>query len=109
MLWTPRQQSEKPSQRKKKHALKNKDGASDAPNRDIFQGHISRNCPDRPPKARATADEGPSPPKDQPPQYDDLKKGETIADYVMKLTDEEREVFLRKVIGDEGTSDFPNA
>jgi hypothetical protein len=73
------------------------------------QGHISRNCPDRPPKARATTDEGPPPPKDQPPQYDDLKKGETIADYAMKLMDEEREVFLKKVIGDEGASDFQSA
>ena len=47
--------------------------------------------------------------KEQPPQYDDLKKGDTIAEYAMKLMEEEREVFLKKVIGEGELLDFPNA
>jgi hypothetical protein len=66
-------------------------------------GHIARACPDRPAKAAATT-EG-----EAPPRYEELSKGDKLADFVLKLSDEERDAFIRKVMEDEPTKDFPEA
>jgi hypothetical protein len=38
-----------------------------------------------------------------------LTKGDRLANFVLKLLDEERDTFIRKVMGDEPTKDFPEA
>jgi hypothetical protein len=74
------------------------------------QGHISRNCPDRQnsnsSKARVTTSNEEQPKEEKPPTYDSLDKGNTLAEFAMKLTDEERDIFIKKVTGEE---DFQNA
>jgi hypothetical protein len=66
-------------------------------------GHIARACPNRPAKAAATT-EG-----EAPPQYKELTKGDRLADFTLKLSDKERDTFIRKVMGDEPMKDFPEA
>jgi hypothetical protein len=38
-----------------------------------------------------------------------LSKGDKLANFVLKLSDEERDTFIRKVMGEEPTKDFPEA
>jgi hypothetical protein len=38
-----------------------------------------------------------------------LTKGDKLADFALKLLDEERDTFIRKVMGDKPTKDFPEA
>src|ERR1700733_1793301 len=69
------------------------------------QGHLSRNCPLKKAKARTTtstdAPTNESSTGENPPTYDSLDKGNTLAEYVLKLTDEERDIFIRKVAGED--------
>jgi hypothetical protein len=69
------------------------------------QGHLSRNCPDRQTQARTT-----DATESAPPQYNDLEKGEKLADYALKLSADERDAFLKKVrAADNESEDFPSA
>ena len=43
-----------------------------------------------------------------PPKYEDLAKGERLADFALKLLDEERDAFIRKVMRDD-QQDFAEA
>jgi len=75
------------------------------------QGHIARNCPDRKPKVKATSSE----PKAQgskeesPPSYNKLDNGNMLADYAMKLTEGERDIFLKWVLSEDPNEDFADA
>ena len=75
------------------------------------QGHIARNCPDQGPRVKATTSE----PKVQgnkeesPPSYDKLDNGNTLADYAMKLTEGERDIFLKRVLSKDPNEDFADA
>ena len=72
------------------------------------QGHIIRNCPDRKPRVKATSSE----PKVQgskeesPPSYNKLDNGNTLADYAMKLTEGEQDIFLKRVLSEDLNEDF---
>jgi hypothetical protein len=69
------------------------------------QGHLSRNCPDRQTQIRSANATDLA-----PPQYDDLAKGEKLADYALKLSAEERDVFLKKVsMAENESEDFHSA
>jgi hypothetical protein len=66
-------------------------------------GHIARACPNKPAKAAATTK------GEAPPRYEELSKGDKLANFVLKLSDEERDTFIRKVMGEEPMKDFPEA
>jgi hypothetical protein len=65
------------------------------------RGHLARDCPDRPAKAKATSSRN-----DDPPKYGDLEKGGNLAELALKLTEAERDTFIKKVMAYEPEEDF---
>ena len=70
------------------------------------QGHIARNCPNKQPKVKTTSSSTTTE-EAKPLAYKGLDKGDALAEYALKLTDEERTVFIKKVAGED--EDFQNA
>ena len=66
-------------------------------------GHLAHACPSKPAKAKVVKEGG-----EAPPQYEELTKGDTLADLALKLSEEERDAFIRKVMGEE-KQDFAEA
>jgi Retrotransposon gag protein len=66
------------------------------------QGHVARNCPDRKPRARKTEVEDVNETKAATGKVENLDDGETLADYALKLSDDSREAFIRKIMGTSG-------
>ena len=79
------------------------------------QGHIARNCPEKKAHARATKtqEDDTISMTSSPPSYfmEDLARGTHLADYTLKLSPEERETFIKKLIATEETDkkDFQQA
>ena len=79
------------------------------------QGHIARNCPEKKARARTTKtqDDDTMSTTSSPPSYstEDLARGTHLADYALKLSPEERETFIKKLIATEETDekDFQQA
>ena len=69
------------------------------------RGHLTQSCPDKPPKIATTS----APKEEALPQYEKLTKREKLADYALKLSDEERDAFIRKVIGEDNGQGFQEA
>jgi hypothetical protein len=65
------------------------------------RGHLVRDCPDRPVRAKATSSRN-----DDPPRYGDLEKGGNLAELALKLTEAERDTFIKKVMAYEPEEDF---
>ena len=70
------------------------------------QGHMAQSCPNKQPKIRATTSTTPTE-ETKPPAYEGLDKGDALAEFALKLSDEERAVFIKKVAGED--EDFQNA
>jgi hypothetical protein len=62
------------------------------------QGHVVRDCPDRKSRARTTKveDAGDKVATSKAASFDD---GETLADYALKLSEENRDAFIKKIMG----------
>ena len=79
------------------------------------QGHIARNCPEKKARARTTKtqEDDTMSTTSSPPSYstEDLARGTHLADYALKLSPEERETFIKKLIATEETDkkDFQQA
>ena len=79
------------------------------------QGHIARNCPEKKAHARATKaqEDDTVSTASSSPSYstEDLARGTHLADYALKLSPEERETFIKKLIVREETDkkDFQQA
>ena len=73
------------------------------------QGHIACNCPDKKAHARATKiqEDDTISVASSPPSYstEDLACGTHLADYAFKLSPEERETFIKKLIATEETDE----
>ena len=67
---------------------------------------MARSCPNKQPKIRATTSATPTE-EAKPPAYEGLDKGDALAEFTLKLSDEERAVFIKKVTGED--EDFQNA
>jgi hypothetical protein len=65
------------------------------------RGHLVRDCPDKPVKAKATSSRN-----DDPPRYSDLEKGGNLAELALKLMEAERDTFIKKVMAYEPEEDF---
>ena len=72
----------------------------------LRQRHIARNCPNKQPKVKATSLSTPTK-EAKPLAYKGLDKGDTLAEYALKLTNEERAVFIKRVVGED--EDLQNA
>ena len=69
-----------------------------------IRGHLSRTCPKKTKAPRAAS--ASTSDISEPPQYEDLKRGETLANYALKLGREEKDAFLRKVMETEKDNDL---
>jgi hypothetical protein len=61
------------------------------------QGHLARDCPNRRPRVKAVSEA----PKTETPkisELSDFSNGETLADHALKLTDEARDAFVKRVM-----------
>jgi hypothetical protein len=67
------------------------------------RGHLVRDCPDRPARVKTASSTSKT---DDPPRYGDLEKGGNLAELALKLTEAERDTFIKKVMAYEPEEDF---
>jgi hypothetical protein len=73
------------------------------------QGHLVRNCPDRKPCIKASSSTTVEQNNIPPPQYEKLDEGNALTDYMLKLNDKQRDIFIKKLMGENTTEDFQEA
>jgi hypothetical protein len=74
------------------------------------QGHLARNCPNKTPCIKATSSTEDKPEKAATSKKEDLADRDILANYAIKLSDEARDTFIKKLMGQgEGKEDFSEA
>ncbi len=66
------------------------------------RGHLIRDCPIKKLRAKTAF----SSQNGEPPRYDNLAKGDNLANLALKLMDEEQDTFIKKVMAYEPEEDF---
>jgi hypothetical protein len=66
------------------------------------QGHLACNCPNKTPCIKTTSTSEDKPGKAATSKTEDLTNGDILANYAIKLSDEARDTFIKKLMGQGG-------
>lgn len=76
----------------------------------LKQGHLACNCPNKTPNIKMTSSSEDKTEKAAAFKTENLADGDTLANYAIKLSNEARDTFIKKLIGQGGgEEDFSEA